>query len=379
MRILVAPDSFGGTLSAVQAAEAVAEGWRRTAPQAELDLAPLSDGGPGFLDVLHTSLGGDLRTVTVPGPLGAEVAAGYLVHDGTGYVESAQAAGLHLIPADQRDPRRSGTEGVGRLVAAALDAGAGRIVVGLGGSATNDGGAGLLRGLGMQLLDNAGDPLPPGGAALSGLGSVTPGPAGNLLDSVRRGDLELVAATDVDNPLLGLHGASSIFGPQKGASAQDVSDLDAALAHFADVLERDWPAAAGQREAPGAGAAGGLGFALFALGARRESGIDLVLAATGLADRVAAADLVISGEGSFDGQSLRGKAATGVARAANAAGVPCIVLAGQTSVGRRELHAAGIEAAYSVAESAGSVAAAMGRPAEELARLAQRLAGTWSG
>lgn len=378
MRILIAPDSFGGTLSAVQAAEAVADGWRRAAPADEVDLVPLSDGGPGFVDVLHTALGGELRTETVAGPLGDHVDAAYLLHDGTAYVESAQAAGLHLVPADQRDPLRATTIGVGMLLAAAVGAGARRIVVGLGGSATNDGGAGLLTGLGAAFLDADGTVLPPGGGGLAGLARATPGPTTDLAAAIARGDLQMVAATDVDNPLLGLHGASSVFGPQKGASPADVQRLDAALAHFADVLDRDWPTAAGQRDAPGAGAAGGMGYALFVLGGRRESGIDLVMAATGLAERVAAADLVITGEGSFDGQSLRGKAATGVARAATAAAVPCLVVAGQTSVGNRELRAAGFSAAYSVAESAGSVAAAMDRPAEELARLAQRLAGTWS-
>lgn len=378
MRILVAPDSFGGTLSAVEAAQAVANGWRRAAPADEVELAPLSDGGPGFVEVLHTSFGGELRTETVPGPLGVQVPATYLLHNGAAYVESAQAAGLHLVSKDQRDALRATTVGVGHLIAAALSAGARRIVVGLGGSATNDGGAGLLMGLGAALLDADGGPLPLGGAALSRLASAAPGPAADLMRALSGGEIDLVAATDVDNPLLGLHGASSVFGPQKGASAQDVQQLDAALAHFADVLERDWPVEASIREAPGAGAAGGLGYAIFALGGRRESGIDLVLAATGLPERVAAADLVITGEGSFDFQSLRGKAATGVARAASEAAVPCIVVAGQTSVGDRELRAAGFQAAHSVADSAGSVAAAMERPAEELARLAQRLAGTWS-
>ncbi len=378
MRILVAPDSFGGTLSAVQAAEAVAQGWRRAAPDDVLDLLPLSDGGPGFVDVLHASLGGELRSATVAGPLGERLDADYLLHDRTAYVESARAAGLHLVPAAERDPRNATTVGVGALMAAALAAGARRIVVGLGGSATNDGGAGLLTGLGATLLDAAGGVLRPTPAALPMLARVTPGPAGKLIGATEQGAVELVAATDVDNPLLGLHGASSVFGPQKGASPADVEFLDAALAHLAVVLERDWPTALGKHDTPGAGAAGGMGYALFALGARRESGIDLVLAATGLADRVADADLVITGEGSFDGQSLRGKAATGVARAATEAAVPCIVVAGQTSVGGRELRAAGFSGAYSVAESAGSVAAAMERPAPELARLAQRLAGAWS-
>ena len=374
MRILVAPDSFGGTLSAVEAAAAIRAGWSRAVPGDELDLAPLSDGGPGFIEVLHTSMGGDRRSVTVSGPLGGEIEATYLLHDGSAYVESAQAAGLHLVPPEQRDPLRATTVGVGQLLAAALASGARRVVVGLGGSATNDGGAGLLTPLGVGLLDSEGEPLPPGGAALAQLAEVRPA---DSAAGPPRG-VEVLAATDVDNPLLGPQGASVVFGPQKGASPADVLRLEAALTHFADLLERDWPAAAPHRAEPGGGAAGGMGYALFALGARRRSGIDLVLAATGLPDRVAAADLVIAGEGSFDWQSLRGKAVSGVARAATEAGVPCIVLAGQTAVGGRELRAAGVTAAYSVAEAAGSVQAAMARPAVELGNLAERVARTWT-
>lgn len=372
MRLLVAPDSFGGTLSAVEAAEAIAVGWRRVAPAADVDLVPISDGGPGFVDVLHTSLGGELHAMTVPGPLGEPIEAAYLTAEGTAYVESAQAAGLHLVAGSARDPLRATTLGVGRLLVAAVASDVRRVVVGLGGSATNDGGAGLLAGVGMTFRFADGAELPPGGAALADLDHID---ARTLTDLT---GVELLAATDVDNPLLGLHGASSVFGPQKGASPQDVERLDVALAHFADVLERDWHAAA-SRDAPGAGAAGGMGYALFALGATRESGIDLVLEATRLAARVAASDLVVTGEGSFDSQSLRGKAASGVARAAVAAGVPCVVLAGQVSLGRGELAAAGVDAAYSVADAAGSVAAAMARPAAELTALAERVARTWSG
>lgn len=372
MRVLIAPDSFGGTLSAVAAAEAIATGWGRAAPADTVDIAPMSDGGPGFVDVLHASIGGDLHETTVPGPLGAPAAAAYLCHDGTAYLESALAAGLHLVPGAARDPQRATTLGVGRLLAAAAGDGVRRIVVGLGGSATNDGGAGLLAGIGMIFLDASGAELPPRPDALPDLDRVDPR---GLLELT---GIDLVAATDVDNPLLGRYGASSVFGPQKGASAPDVTRLDRALGHFADVLERDWPAAVGKRDAPGAGAAGGMGYALFALGATRESGIDLVLDNTRLAARVADSDLVLTGEGSFDSQSLRGKAASGVARAATAAGVPCVVLAGQVAVGRRELAAAGIEAAYSVADAAGSVAAAMARPAVELSGLAEQVARTWS-
>lgn len=367
MRVLIAPDSFGGTLSAVEAARAIGDGWRRTAPDTNLDLLPLSDGGPGFVDVLATSLPGELQTSTVSDPLRRPVTARWLLAADTAYVESAQAAGLHLIGPDERAPGRMTTYGVGQLVQEALDAGAGRVVVGLGGSATNDGGAGLLAALGL-----AGVTEPTG----DGVAAAVAVDASRLDPRLR--DIELVAATDVDNPLLGRHGASAVFGPQKGATPNDVQRLDAALGHWRDVLGAALPGAYDAAEGAGAGAAGGLGYALLVLGARRASGLALTRDATGLAARVAEADLVITGEGSFDAQSLRGKVASGVATTAAAAGVPCIVLAGQVSVGRRELAAANLDGAYAVADIAGSPAAAMADPANRLAALAERVARTWS-
>jgi len=371
MRVLIAPDSFGGTLTAVEAAAAIAEGWRRTVPDSRVETRPLSDGGPGFVEVLASTMT-DASTipVTVADPLGRPTAGSVLLRGLTAYIESAQAAGLHLVDAAERDPKQTTSFGVGTLIAAAVEAGAGEIVVGLGGSATNDGGAGMLAGLGVVARDETGAPLPYGGAALAAVASCDGVP-------LLRG-ATLVAATDVDNPLLGLQGASAVFGPQKGATPDDVQRLDFALARWAEVLERDLPGApAGLAKLPGAGAAGGLGAAIFALGGRRESGITLVQRAVGLGDAVAAADLVISGEGSFDWQSLRGKVAIGVAEVAAEHGVPCVVLAGQVAVGRREMAAAGVEAAYSVAEHAGSVAAAMEQPAARLADLAAHVARQW--
>lgn len=370
MRVLLAPDGFGGTLTSAQAAAALASGWRSGAPGDELDLAPMSDGGPGLLDVLATALPEAVRhPVTVEGPLARPVEAEVLLNGTTAYVEAASACGLHLLADRERDPKVTTTYGVGQLVAAALDLGATRVVVGLGGSGTNDGGAGLLAALGVQRVDAAGERLPPGGAALRQVDHLEGSP------DPRLAGVELVAATDVDSPLLGLYGASATFGPQKGAGREDVAVLDAALARWADVLEPHLGVPV--RDLPGAGAAGGLGAALLALGARREPGIELVEGLIGLADRVAAADLVVTGEGAFDPTSLSGKVVSGVAALAAEHAVPCIVLAGAVRVGRREAAAAGIEATYSLVETVG-VEAALTRPAQELAGLADRVARQWS-
>lgn len=379
--MVVAPDSFGGTLSATAAAAAIARGWRRSAPDDELRLVPLADGGTGFVDVLHTALGGRRHEQTVTGPLGGPVRAGWLQVGGTGYVESAAACGLHLVPTEQRTPVVAGnatTRGVGELVAAARDAGCTEIVVGLGGSASTDGGAGLLAALGAVAVDPAGDPVPPGGVGLHRVAR---------LDGVPelRG-ARLVAAVDVDNPLLGPHGAAAVFGPQKGADRAAVVDLEAALARFAPLLAgldrsgRDGRGVdgSGVRDAPGAGAAGGLGAALSACGARQVSGAGLVRELVGLGAALDGAALAVTGEGSFDWQSLRGKLVTAVAGAAADRGVPCVVLAGQVSVGRREAASVGVEAAYAVADHAGGVAAALADPDATLAALAERVALRWS-
>ncbi|HXV92811.1 MAG TPA: glycerate kinase [Pseudonocardia sp.] len=372
MRVVIAPDSFGGTLSATAAAAAIAEGWRRAAPGDELRALPLADGGTGFVDVLHTALGGTRHETEVTGPLGEPVTATWLRAGDTAYVESASACGLHHVPPARRVPdvaRRATTRGVGELVAAAVAAGAREVVVGLGGSATTDGGAGLLAALGAVAVDEAGEPLPDGGAPLARCARLEGAP--------RLGGVALVAAADVDNPLLGPHGAAAVFGPQKGADGTCVAELDAALSRFADVLA----AAFGTdvRDEPAAGAAGGLGAALLALGARRVPGAGLVRELVGLDTGLDRAGLAVTGEGSFDWQSLRGKLVTAVARAAADRGIPCLVLAGQVSVGRREAAAAGVDSAYAVAEHAGGVAAAMADPAGTLAALAERVAARWSG
>jgi glycerate kinase len=363
MRVLVAPDSFGGTLTAVEAADAIAAGFRSVDPTLELRLAPLSDGGPGFVDVLANAFGGERRRHTVRGPLGDPAGADVVVHDGTAYVEAAQAAGLHLLSDADRDPRRTTSYGVGQLVAAAAP-GVRRVVVGLGGTATNDGGAGLWAALGAQ----PDVPLAGGGAALAELTEVLPPHALNV---------SLVAATDVDNPLLGPNGAAAVYGPQKGADREAVLDLDDALRRWADVVEAV-TAQPGLRNRPGAGAAGGLGFGLLALGAGVASGFEIVADAVDLTAALMEADLVVTGEGSLDAQSLRGKVVAGVARRAQEFGVPCVVVAGRAEVGRRDAAAAGIDDIEAVVDLLGSADAALAAGAQGVERAAAVVARRWA-
>ncbi len=360
MRVLIAPDKFAGTLTAVEAAEAMAEGWRRRSPGDQLDLAPMSDGGPGFVGVLHTALGGDLEVVTVPGPHGEPTPATLLLVDGTAYVESAQACGIELTGGEGVEV--ASTVGVGRLVEVAVEAGARTVVVGLGGSGTNDGGAGLLHALGAT----ADGRLDAGPLRLSDVTSVDLGPARERVAGVR-----LVAASDVDVPLTGLFGATKSFGPQKGVAEERIALLDGLLEQLAVATDRRLSLE------KGAGAAGGLGFALMLLGAERRPGIELVTEAVDLAGRATAADLVLTGEGAFDFSSRSGKVPYGVAQVAAEALRPCVALAGQVLVGSREMRALGVEAAYSLVELVGEERA-LGDPAGALADLAERVARTWS-
>ena len=366
MRVLVAPDAFGGTLSAPEAARAIAEGWRRHAPDDVLTQIAMADGGPGFVDVLQLSLGGELAALTVRGPDGRDVPVTVLHHDGTAYVESAQACGLHL--ADPRDPLHASSYGVGQAVAAAVDAGARRVVVGLGGSATNDGGAGLLAALGAS----ADVPLDGGPAPLAAVTTVDLSAARARLDGV-----ELVIAADVDVTLLGMFGATRTFGPQKGLTDEQIVQVDGWLDRLVVAVCGPTPAERRVADTKGAGAAGGLGFALMVLGGTVVSGIELVAATVGLTTRAADHDLVVTGEGTYDFSSRAGKVVYGVATVAAAAARPCIVLAGQVSVGSREMRAMGVESAYAVADLVG-VEASMAAPHEHLRDLAERVARTWS-
>ncbi len=366
--MLIAPDKFAGTLTALQAAEAMAAGWRRRAPDDECVLVPMADGGPGFVDVLHATLGGDLLAVTVRGPLGGSVPGGVLLHERTAFVESAQAVGLQLSPPADRRPEQASSYGVGQLVAAAVDAGAGRVVVGLGGSATTDGGAGLLAALGAT----ADVPLDAGAAGLAGAGSVDLAPARRRLANT-----EVVIASDVDSPLLGLFGAAKVYGPQKGLSEDRIVAVDALLDRFVVATLGAAPAQRRPADAAGAGAAGGIGFALLLLGGARMPGVSLVADAVGLASAARGSDIVLTGEGSFDFSSRAGKVVHGVAQVAQAALRPCVVLAGRVLVGAREMRALGIESAYDLVELVGEQAA-LGDAAGSLAALAERTARTWA-
>ncbi len=363
MRVVVAPDKFAGTLSAVEAAAAIADGWARRAPGDVIEQVPMSDGGPGFVDVLHSALGGELIGVTVSGPYGEPVPAAVLRHGATAYVESAQAVGLHLTASEQRRPEVGTSRGVGELLLAAVAGGATRIVVGLGGSATNDGGAGVLAALGATATGGA---LDSGPAGLDGIISVELGPARDALRGV-----ELVAASDVDNPLAGLLGATKNYGPQKGLPDDRLLVVDRWVEQLGVAADRRIAAA------KGAGAAGGIGFALLLLGATREPGVEMVADAVGLAERIRGAGLVITGEGAFDFSSRSGKVPYGVAQLCAEGLAPCIALAGQVLIGSREMRTLGVESAYSLVDLVGEDRA-FADPAGSLAALAERTARTWS-
>ena len=366
MRVLVSPDCFTGTLTSVEAANAIRDGWLQLHPEDDVVIAPLSDGGPGFVGGLHAVLGGELITVIVTGPLGEKTPAEFLLRGNEAWIESAQACGLHLIAKEQRDPRVTSTFGVGELIAAAISRGAKTITVGLGGSGTNDAGAGMLAALGAT----SNGALNSGGAALKNLSRVDLGLA---LEKVA--GIELVAASDVDNPLLGLRGATAVFGPQKGADDFAVMELEGALENLATLCGRRSdgkdPAVA-----LGAGAAGGLGYGLLLLGANRVAGIETVLEIVKLDDEITKSDLVITGEGCLDDQSLHGKVIAGVASHAAALGKPCVAIAGEVRLGKRECATAGIDSAYSMSEFAGHERS-MAHPVEVLIEVSARMSQTW--
>jgi glycerate 2-kinase len=397
-QVLVAPDSFKGSLTQAEVAAAIAAGVTRALPGARVTELPLSDGGEGWLDTLVAAdPGGRVIEVAVSGPLGEPVEGRFgLVEGGrTAVVEVATASGLHLVDPTPATFRAATSRGSGELIRAALDAGAARVLVGLGGSATTDGGGGLGVALGARLLDAAGDPVGPGGAALvdvatadlSGLDPRLPSPdGGRRPGTIDRGapttgspTVEVLAATDVDNPLLGSTGAAAVYGPQKGAWPADVGPVDAALANYADRVE----AALGRelRAVPGAGAAGGLGFGLLAFcGARLVPGIEVALDLVGFDAALAAADLVITGEGRIDLQTLHGKVVAGVAGRARAAGVPAYAIGGAVDPAVREewprFEAAGLTAVETTLERPLPPAEAL-EPAgarRRLAAAAERLA-----
>lgn len=339
MRIVVAPDKFKGSLPAAGVAAAVAAGLRSAAGDAEIVMLPVADGGDGTVDAA-VAAGFERVPVTAAGPLGDPVRASYARRGEVAVVEMAGVCGLARLPDGRPAPLTASSFGVGEVLRVAVEAGARQVVLGVGGSASTDGGAGLLQALGARVLDVHGDPVRPGGAGLDEVAALDL----TALDPAWR-DVAVVLAADVDNPLTGPEGAAAVYGPQKGASPDEVARLDAGLRRWADAVA----AAVGQDRShvPGAGAAGGVGFAALAvLGARMRPGIDVVLEFTGLESLLAGADLVITGEGSLDAQSLAGKAPVGVARAAARHGVRVVAVAGRNMLSADELATAGISAVY---------------------------------
>lgn len=344
MRIVIATDKFKGSLSAAEAAQSLGRGIKAASPDTIIEEIPIADGGEGTLDAAIAA-GFTKHVQTVSGPTGVPVEAGFATRGREAVIELAQASGLALLPGGIFDPLGATTLGTGQLIREALDRGCTKIIIGAGGSASTDGGAGLLTALGAEFLDATGLPVARGGVALADIDSIHLEGLDRRLRSAR-----FVLASDVDNPFLGPHGAAAVFGPQKGASDEEVKQLERALAHFARMLaEAIGPRAAKAARAAGSGGAGGAGFALIAvLAARRESGVGFVHGLTNFHERLAGADFLITGEGRLDHQSLGGKAAVGTAKAAISAGIPVIAVCGSTSLTETELQDAGFRKAYSL-------------------------------
>ena len=349
MKVAIAIDSFKGSLSSVAAGNAAAEGVRRVFPDAECVVRPLADGGEGTVDALVAGLGGELRRVTVTGPAGKPVTAKYgLLPDGVAVMEMAEAAGITLVSGAEKNPLHTTTYGVGEMILDAVRNGAKTFVIGIGGSATNDGGAGMLQALGFRLLDASGNDIPRGGAALAKLARIEL--PSEPLNRLTAEPLNFRIACDVKNPLCGENGASAVFGPQKGATPEMVAELDAALSHFAEIVNSTvrlrLPTTP---NTPGAGAAGGLGFAFKAfLNAELVPGVDLILNETHLEDFIRDADVVITGEGRLDGQTVMGKAPIGVARLAKKYGKRVLAFSGILGDGVEAVNAAGIDAYFPI-------------------------------
>jgi glycerate kinase len=392
--VVAAPDKFKGTLTAAEAAARIAAGLTAARPGLVVEQVPVADGGDGTV-AAAVAAGYQPVRLTVRGPAGQPVEAEFAWRDGTAIIEAAQACGLARLPGGVPLPLTATSFGVGELLAAAAARGARRIVLGLGGVATTDGGAGMVQALGGRLTDARGRDLPPGGAALAGLDRL------DLSGLDRLPGTEVLLASDVDNPLLGPHGAAAVYGPQKGASAADITVLGNGLARYADCAERAMagrppgprtlrdqgrPAAGPRparplRDTPGAGAAGGLGFAALAfLGAAVRPGIELMLEVISFAGRLPGARLVVTGEGSLDAQTLRGKAPAGVARAVAAQGraaPPVVAVAGRNSLSPAELRGAGIDAAYALADIEPDAERCLAEAGPLLEELSRGLAGDW--
>ena len=373
-KVLLAPDKFKGSLPAAEVAARLTAGLVRAGFGGQIISVPVADGGDGTVDA---AVAAGFKRVEVPatGPTGQPVTASFALRDGVAVIEAAQACGLVLLPPGQFAPLTATTRGVGELIRAAVDLGATRIVLGVGGSATTDGGAGLVQALGARLTDSGGEELPPGGAALSCLATL------DLSGLTDLSAVEFQLASDVDNPLLGPSGAAAVYGPQKGASPQDVTVLEAGLARWADIAEAAVPGEP-VRDKAGAGAAGGLGFAaMLFLGAGMRPGIELLLELASFGARLDGAGLVITGEGSLDEQTLRGKAPVGVVRAvaAHDPGLPVIAVSGRRALTADDLHGAGIAAAYALTDIEPDVARCIADAGPLLEQLAGQVAADWLG
>lgn len=344
MKVVVAIDSFKGSLSTFQSGEAVTRGIKRVYPDAEVTLCPLADGGEGTVAAIVAGCGGETRAVWATGPLGNKISCEYgiIPSTGTAVIEMSAAAGITLVGADERDPMVTTTYGVGELIADAVKNGCRKFIIGIGGSATNDGGVGMLQALGFDFLDEKGNQIKRGAAGLESLCEIKKDRAMPEL-----ADCELHIACDVKNPLCGDNGCSAVYGPQKGATPKTVKIMDGWLQGYAELTKSVFPSA--DPEYPGSGAAGGMGFAFMSyLGGSLESGIELVISVTGIEDRLKNADIVITGEGRLDGQSCMGKAPVGIARAAKKYGKTVFALSGCVTADARECNAAGIDAFFPI-------------------------------
>lgn len=366
-RVLLAPDKFKGTLTAEQVATHVANGLRSVLPDTEVVVVPVADGGDGTL-AAAVSAGFARVALTASGPTGEAVDTAFGIRGPEAVVELAEISGLAQLPGGHPAALTATSRGTGELIAAALRAGARRVVVGIGGSACTDGGAGLLEALGARILTASGEPVTSGGSGLAQAASLDLSGMDPAL-----ADAEIIVACDVDNPLTGPSGAAAVYGPQKGASAADVAALDVALAHFADLVAE--ATGAERRDEPGAGAAGGVGFGLVSVaGATMRPGAELVFELTGLADAMVDVDLVVTGEGSLDEQTLSGKAPAAVAALARGRGIPVVAVAGRVLLSAGQLESAGIANSYALLDRVSSVEEAMQNPGPPLEQIGARIA-----
>jgi glycerate kinase len=368
LKVVIAPQGFKGNLTALEVSVAIEKGIRRVVPQVIASLVPMADGGEGTTQALVDALGGEMIPVTVTDPMGGRVVAcwGFLSDGVTAVIEMAAASGLGLVSPEKRNPLLATTYGTGELIGDALEKGCRKFIIGIGGSATNDGGAGMAQALGAGLFDGREEPIKFGGAALANVEHIDV----TTLDH-RLAECDILVACDVDNPLCGPEGASCVYGPQKGATSQMVARLDSALAHYASVIRRDL--GIDIRNVPGAGAAGGLGAGLMVfLKAKLQPGIEIIIQATGLVERLKGASLVFTGEGRIDSQTACGKTPVGVARKAKEFGLPVIALAGEIGDGYQAVYEQGIDTVFSIAPGPISFRESSRRAEELTADVAER-------